>query len=85
MFSSTGWGEFFIRNAVAHSVVSYVEFKNSGIQEAAQWVMYDKMKGIEGGIIALDKEGNASFPFNTPVMNRGYITLTGEPKVFIYK
>ena len=83
--SSTGWGEYFIRNCTAHSVVSYVEFKNSSITEAAQWVMYVKMKDIEGGIIALDKEGNGSFPFNTPLMNRGYITLTGEPKVFIYK
>lgn len=83
--SSTGWGEFFIRNATAHSVVSYMEFKKNDVVEAAQWVMYEKMKGIEGGIIALDKNGRGSFPFNTPVMNRGYITQTGEPKVFIYK
>jgi beta-aspartyl-peptidase (threonine type) len=83
--SSTGWGEYFIRNAVAHSVVSYLEFKQSGVAEAAQYVIYQKMKGIEGGIVALDKNGNGSFPFNTPVMNRGYITLTGEPQVFIYK
>jgi len=83
--SSTGWGELFIRNAVAHSVVSYMEFKNDNIAEAAQWVMYGKMKGIEGGIIALDKNGRGSFPFNTPIMNRGYITLAGQPKVYIYK
>lgn len=83
--SSTGWGELFIRNCTAHSVVSYYEFKNNNVMEAAQWVMYEKMKGIEGGIIVLDKEGKGSFPFNTPIMNRGYITLTGEPHVFIYK
>jgi len=83
--SSTGWGEYFIRNCTAHSVVSYVEFRNSSITEAAQWVMYVKMKNIEGGIIALDKNGYGSFPFNTPLMNRGYITLNGEPQVFIYK
>jgi len=83
--SCTGWGEYFIKNAVAHSVVSYMEFKQSRIDEAAQYVMYQKMKGIEGGIIALDKNGKGSFPFNTPVMNRGYITLSGEPQVFIYK
>jgi L-asparaginase / beta-aspartyl-peptidase len=83
--SSTGWGEFFIRHAAAHSVVSCMELAGTGLADAAQWVMYQKMKGIEGGIIALDKNGHASFPFNTPVMNRGYITLTGEPQVFIYK
>jgi isoaspartyl peptidase/L-asparaginase-like protein (Ntn-hydrolase superfamily) len=45
--------------------------------------MYVKMKDIEGGIIALDKEGYGSIPFNTPLMNRGYITLTGESQVLI--
>ena len=83
--SSTGWGELFIRHCTAYSVVTHMEYKNSSVMEAAQQVMYQKMKGIEGGIIALDKNGNGSFPFNTPLMNRGYITMSGEPKTFIYK
>jgi beta-aspartyl-peptidase (threonine type) len=83
--SSTGWGEFFIRNCVAHSVISMMEFKNVTVNEAAEFVMFDKMKGIEGGIIALDPKGKVSIAFSTPVMNRGYITMDGEPQVFIYK
>ena len=83
--SSTGWGEMFIRHCTAHSVVSMMEHKGASVNEAAEGVMYEKMKDIEGGIIALDRKGNISMAFNTPVMNRGYITLTGDPKVFIYK
>jgi isoaspartyl peptidase/L-asparaginase-like protein (Ntn-hydrolase superfamily) len=37
------------------------------------------------GAVLLDKDGYGSFPFNTPLMNRSYIMLTGEPQVFIYK
>jgi beta-aspartyl-peptidase (threonine type) len=41
--------------------------------------------GGDGGIIALDHQGNISMTFNTAGMYRGYIQKKGEGKTFIYK
>ncbi|MFN2455483.1 MAG: hypothetical protein ABR577_14810 [Pyrinomonadaceae bacterium] len=38
-----------------------------------------------GGLIAPDKAGNISMPFNTAGMYRGDINPNGEPVVEIYK
>ena len=40
--------------------------------------------GGKGGLIALDRDGNVSLPFNTEGMYRGYITEDGELHVEIY-
>ena len=41
--------------------------------------------GGDGGLIALDKNGNIFMPFNTSEMYRGAITEDGEIEVEIYK
>lgn len=41
--------------------------------------------GGDGGLIALDKNGNFTMPFNTAGMYRGYIKSDGKPVVKIYK
>ncbi len=41
--------------------------------------------GGDGGMIALDKDGNMAMPFNTAGMYRGTITESGEIEVAIYK
>jgi beta-aspartyl-peptidase (threonine type) len=41
--------------------------------------------GGDGGIIAVDKDGNIAMPFCTEGMYRGYIKSSGERKVAIYK
>jgi beta-aspartyl-peptidase (threonine type) len=41
-------------------------------------------EGGSGGVIALDREGNISMPFNTPGMYRGYVDTDGNVVVKIY-
>ena len=41
--------------------------------------------GVDGGLIALDKDGNIAMPFNTAGMYRGAITENGEILIEIYK
>ncbi|PGH37368.1 MAG: hypothetical protein CRN43_21570 [Candidatus Nephrothrix sp. EaCA] len=41
--------------------------------------------GGDGGLIALDKEGNITMPFNTEGMYRGSITKDGKIEILIYK
>lgn len=84
--SCTGWGEFYIRNVVAYDVAAQMEYNQTPLAQAAQNTM-DKVAaaGGDGGIIALDKDGNVSMPFNTAGMYRGTVTKDGKIEVAIFK
>lgn len=74
--SCTGHGEYFIRYAVAHDVAAMMEYGETSLDIAATEIINNKLKkaGGSGGLIALDKYGNISMPFNTAGMYRGYVT-----------
>jgi beta-aspartyl-peptidase (threonine type) len=84
--SCTGHGEFFIRNVVAYDVAALMEYSNMTLKEATDKVIEKQTEiGGKGGLIALDKEGNVSLPFNTAGMYRGYITESGEITIEMYQ
>lgn len=85
--SCTGWGEFFIRLGVAKSVSDLMEYKNYTVSQAAEEMIMKKVPALggDGGLIALDREGNFTMTFNTAGMYRGYIKPDGKPVVSIYK
>jgi beta-aspartyl-peptidase (threonine type) len=85
--SATGHGEYFIRLAVARDIASLMEYKDYSLQQAADTVIHQKLQklGGDGGIVALDRQGNVSMTFNSEGMYRGFIKKAGEGKVFIYK
>ena len=85
--SCTGWGEFFIRSVVAYDVAALVEYKGLTLKDAAELVIMKKVPALggDGGLIALDKNGYVSMPFNTTGMYRGTVTKDGRIEVFIYK
>ncbi len=84
--SGTGWGEYFIRATAARTVAAKMEYQNKDIATASQETIDEIGKmGGDGGLIALDKDGNIAMPFNTAGMYRGAITESGEVEVFIYK
>ena len=85
--SATGWGEYFIRLAVAHDISAMMEYGGLSLQEAADSVIMKKLPALggDGGIIALDQKGNIAMPFNTEGMYRGYIRSPGKAEVFMYK
>ena len=84
--SCTGWGEFYIRNVVAHDISAMMEYKNMSVADASKAVL-DKVgkMGGDGGLIAMDKEGHVAMPFNTEGMYRGTVTGDGKTEVQIYK
>jgi len=85
--SCTGSGEFFIRGVVAYDVSCLMEFKGLSVADAASEVIHKrilKIKG-DGGLIAVDANGNISMPFNTEGMYRGSKTSKGEKYIAIYK
>lgn len=84
--SATGWGEFFIRNAVAHDICARVAYRGDSLADAAGHVIGEVIpaQGGDGGVIALDAQGNLALPFNTPGMYRGWIGADGRRGVAIF-
>lgn len=84
--SSTGWGEFFIRGMVAHDISALMEYKGLSLQEAAQEVIQKKIPdlGGDGGIVAIDHDGNVAMEFNTAGMYRAKMNKHGELEIGIY-
>ncbi|MBK8557894.1 MAG: isoaspartyl peptidase/L-asparaginase [Lewinellaceae bacterium] len=74
--SCTGHGEYFIRYAVAYDIYALMSYKGLSLQEATNEVVHNKLveKGGEGGLIAVDKDGNIALPFNSAGMYRAWAT-----------
>jgi isoaspartyl peptidase/L-asparaginase-like protein (Ntn-hydrolase superfamily) len=65
--SCTGTGEQFIRIAAAHELSARVRHANATLAQAAAAVV----EGLDGGFIALGRDGSWAMPFNTALMYRG--------------
>jgi len=78
--SCTGHGEYFLRAVVAHDISCLIEYKGLSLKEACDFVVKDKLvkMGGEGGLIAIDNNGNFEFCFNSAGMYRGMIDENGE-------
>lgn len=85
--SCTGHGEYFIRAVVAYDVSCLMEYKKMSLEEACTWVVYEKLLAMsgEGGLIAIDTQGNISTPFNSAGMYRGFRKAGMEPVIGIYR
>ena len=84
--SATGDGEYFIRSVVAHDIAALMEYRAMPLAQAAQEVLDKVAKlGGTGGLIAIDRKGNITQPFNTSGMYRGSIDETGKSDVAIYR
>jgi beta-aspartyl-peptidase (threonine type) len=85
--SCTGHGEYFIRNSVAYDVSARMLYLGETVDQAATYIINEKLKsqGGTGGLIALDKNGNISTPFNTPGMFRGFVTSASGPEVKMFR
>ena len=85
--SCTGHGEFFIRSVVAYDISCLIEYKGLSLKEACDFVVMDKLVKIggEGGLIAIDKNGNIEMPFNSEGMYRAKKSNDGELFIKIYK
>ncbi|MBE7175528.1 MAG: isoaspartyl peptidase/L-asparaginase [Mucilaginibacter polytrichastri] len=83
--SCTGWGEYFIRATVAHNIAARMAYKKEGLKQAAAAMIGQVGEmGGDGGLIAIDKSGNMTMPFNTEGMYRAAITTDGKAEILIY-
>ena len=84
--SATGHGEYFIRHTVARSICARMQFGGIALGEAADTVVMEELVEAdgEGGIVAVDPEGNVALVFNTPGMYRASIDAAAHKVVGIY-
>ncbi|MDX5426603.1 MAG: isoaspartyl peptidase/L-asparaginase, partial [Bacteroidota bacterium] len=69
--SATGWGEHFIRNVAAYQVFARMEYGGQGLSESvANTLLEVQETGGDGGLIAVDRQGNWVAKFNTDGMFR---------------
>jgi beta-aspartyl-peptidase (threonine type) len=84
--SCTGHGELFIRSVVAYDISCLMEYKGLSLADACHEVVMNKLMAIkgEGGLIAIDRNGNIEMPFNSDGMYRAMKNENSEV-ISIYK
>ena len=82
--SGTGQGEYFIRVA-ACAQVSWRVGAGQTLAEAGRAVIEEiGDMGGDGGLIALDRDGNITAPFNSQGMKRAWLTPDGQIGVEVF-
>ncbi|MDV6254150.1 isoaspartyl peptidase/L-asparaginase [Vibrio sp. EA2] len=84
--SATGMGELFIRKRVAEDVAARIRYLKEDVHTACEAVIQGDLKtmGGEGGLIAIDAQGELHFAMNSSGMYRAGINTQGELSVKIY-
>jgi L-asparaginase / beta-aspartyl-peptidase len=84
--SCTGWGEYFIRNSAAFQVNSRMAYGKATLEQGVTATLKEiKDLGGDGGIIAIDKDGNYTLQYNTSAMFRGAVGKDGKYEVKIWE
>lgn len=83
--SCTGLGEYFIRAAAAHQLAARVRYGGDSLMGAAEAVLDEvKALGGDGGLIALDRDGNIAMPFNSQGMKRAALHPDGRIEAGVF-
>lgn len=85
--SCTGHGEVFIRWTAAAEVSARMRHLGESLEQAAAHVVQQDLAPNDGsgGLIAVDRDGNISMPFNCEGMYRGQVTEAGNFHTAIYE
>ena len=78
--SCTGSGEYFLRGVVAYDVACLIEYKNYSLDQACRKVVHERLPALggNGGLVAVNAQGEVSLPFNTEGMYRAAKTPQTE-------
>ncbi|TXB65577.1 isoaspartyl peptidase/L-asparaginase family protein [Phaeodactylibacter luteus] len=85
--SCTGFGEYYLRGVVAYDVSCLMEYAGLSLQQAAERVILEKQLALggDGGLIAVDAQGQVALPFNSEGMYRGWARAGAPPVTAIYE
>jgi beta-aspartyl-peptidase (threonine type) len=84
--SSSGTGEYFMRDTIAVDICHRVAYLHESIDRAADFVIQTELKaqGGDGGVIVLDRTGHFVASFNTKAFWRGSVGPDGKIEVEIF-
>ena len=84
--SCTGHGEYFMLGVTAYDIAARMKYKSLSLESAASETI-DHLTSIggEGGLIAVDSDGNIVLPFNSEGMYRGWTTSSAGVFIEIYR
>ena len=85
--SGTGQGEFYMRQVVAYDICAMVQYQHLPLAKAVDTMIHEKLRrsGGEGGVIALDRDGNYAMDFNSAGMHRGVRDSRGHREIAMYR
>src|SRR5437868_5134153 len=83
--SGTGLGEAFMRGVLAYDVAARIRYLKESLETATQAAISNlsELKG-DGGLVALDSDGNIAMPFNSEGMYRAAMDAKGRRIIGIY-
>jgi beta-aspartyl-peptidase (threonine type) len=78
--SSSGTGEYFIRNTIAADICHRAAYLHQSVDQAADYVINTELKAQQGdgGVIVLDRTGHLARVFNTNAFETGQIDPDGR-------
>lgn len=85
--SCTGIGEGFMRGVSAYDVSALIEYKGLSLKEAGAIVIHEKLPLVQGkgGLIAVDRKGEVTLPFNSEGMYRAWSQREQTVKIEMYR
>jgi L-asparaginase / beta-aspartyl-peptidase len=85
--SATGYGEYFMRGVAAYEVAALIKHAKLSLEAACNEVIFEIIPelGGDGGLIAINNQGDIYMPFNTKGMYRAAIRENGELIIGIYE
>jgi beta-aspartyl-peptidase (threonine type) len=85
--SATGHGEIFIRAAVAHDISARMRYGGRDLATAVREVVLGQLPALqgEGGVVAIDRDGEIAMEFNSEGMFRAGRRAGQEPEIHIYR
>jgi beta-aspartyl-peptidase (threonine type) len=86
--AGTGTGEAFLKTSASHEICARMRLAKETLDQAAQNVIFTQIPSVvdgEGGVVAVDSEGNVTTPFNTGGMYRGVMEVGGVARAAIYE
>ena len=76
--SATGTGEQFIRHTVAAQISQLMRHRRWTLKQSADYVLKQRLDKGDGGVIAIDRDGNIEWVFTSPGMFRAAADSEGR-------
>ena len=79
--SCTGTGEQYIRHVIAYDIHARLVYQNQTLAAAVEHVLHKTLEPEDGGLIAIDREGNIVMDYTSDGMARAALHTNGKIEI----